>query len=215
MPNKLQGVISCYDEYTLFHNILPNGELGAGKNLTVENLKSIYKVLKMKDSEFMKFKNIIPENVLWFDQFDESVIFYTQPQMKELLFKVRNHDIKNGLYKVPFLLWVYKNKRLKVYALKTKPSKIEDTLYHAPFMNINSLGDVCMGNVKYAEGKHTFDELIEDIETKFFNSYFTHTNHDNLLQMNYLKFLEENIDNKNVSFSKLLVKNNLTIKDIL
>lgn len=212
--NNLKAIITYYGNNAFFHHV-NDGKVGPAMNLTDESIKLVFKSsLKGRKAEFMKFKNIIPKNVLNFDPMDGSILFYTEPCMKTLYFS-KSLDIPSGEYKVPFLLWKYSNKSLAVYALKRAPKSIEDKLFNAPFMNINQLGGVCMGNVKYGNEEKFYDILMEDIIDKFFNSVFTHTNHDNLMQMNYLTFLKEYKGNKNVSFSNLLVDSKQKIKDIL
>lgn len=212
--NELKGVITCYSNNTFFHHV-KDGELGPATNLTDANIKTIFKsTLKGKKIDFMKFKGIIPKNVLHFDSMDGSIIFYTEPMFKTLYF-TKQLDIPSAEYKIPFLLWKYKNKSLSVFALKKTPKSEKEKLHHAPFMNINTVGNVCMGSVSYGKEENFYDSLMEDIVEKFFDSNFSHTNHDNLLKMNYTKFLKEHAGDKNLSYSKILVENKKTIKDIL
>ena len=116
---------------------------------------------------------------------------------------------------MPFLLWNYKNENLQIFALKRKPTKDTDDLYNAPFMNVSSNGLVCMGNVKYGQETKYFEDLIDDIVFKFYNSIFTHTNNNNLLTINYQDFLKNHKNDKNLSYAHLLVKNNFKILDLL
>ena len=141
--NELKAIIAYYGQYTFYHAV-ENGELGPATNLTHESIKSIFKstVKGVKEKIiFMKWKSFIPENVLHFDILNNSIIFYTKPTFKKLLF-AKHTNIPSAEYKIPFLLWKYKNRQLDVYALKKKPTSEKDILYHAPFMNINSRGNV-------------------------------------------------------------------------
>lgn len=214
--NNLKGIIACYDTYTFYHHV-ENGELGPATNLTHDNIKTIFKTTIKGAKEkimFMKWKSLIPENVLHFDIMNNSIIFYTQPTFRKLFFS-DSLAIKSANYKIPFLLWVYKNKSLSVFALKKKPTSADETLYQAPFMNISGSGSVCMGNVKYGNEENYFDFLMEDIVDKFFNSFFSHTNCDKLLKMNYLTFLEKHAEDKDFSYAKYLVETNKKISDLL
>lgn len=215
--SKLKGIISIYDTHTIFQK--PNfetGKLGVPKNMTLASIRKIFKLdLEYGNNKFMRFKDgIIPDNVVNFDAFKEEIIFYTKPDYRKLFFKT-HLKIEDNFYKIPYLLWVYKNKNLKVFALKTKIKSSKDILYNAPFMNVSSNGSVCMGNVKYGNESEFFDLLMEDIIDKFFNSYFTHTNNSNLLKMNYSTFLEKHANDKNLSYSGLLVQSNCKLKEIL
>lgn len=214
--NQLNGIIACYDTYTLYHHVT-DGQLGPATNLTHESIKLIFKsTIKQAKQKiiFMKWKSLIPENVLHFDANENSVIFYTQPMFKKLFFS-EDLKIQSAHYKTPFLLWKYKNGKLSVFALKKKPVSENEELYHAPFMNISRIGDVCMGSVKYGNEENYFDFLIEDIVDKFFNSYFSHTNHNDLLKMNYMDFLKNHAENKDFSFAKYLVETKKQIKSLL
>lgn len=212
--NHLKGIIACYEKHVFFHSI-ENGELGPATNLSMDSIRGLFKItMKDKKGSFMKFKSLIPENVLTFDSFDGSIIFYTEPMYKPLIF-AETLGIPSAYYKIPFLLWSYKNKLLSVYALKTKPKGEDDILYNAPFMNINSSGSVCMGNVKFGGEKESFEKLMEDIVDKFFNSAFTHTSNNNLLKMNYQTFLKNHANDKNLSYAKLLYPSKYKIKDLL
>ena len=82
-------------------------------------------------------------------------------------------------------------------------------------MNVSSNGSVCMGNVKYGQETKYFEDLIDDIVFKFYNSIFTHTNNNKLLTINYQDFLKNHKNDKNLSYAHLLVKNNFKILDLL
>ena len=217
MVNRLKSVIAVYNDFTLFHKY-ENGVLGPGTNIRMRNIKSIFKhTMLEKNQSFMSFKSIIPENILSFDPIDGNVMFYTKPEMQTLFFsKDLNLDVKpTDKFKMPFLLWNYKNENLQIFALKRKPTKDTDDLYNAPFMNVSSNGSVCMGNVKYGQETKYFEDLIDDIVFKFYNSIFTHTNNNNLLTINYLHFLKKYKNDKNVSYANLLVKSNYKIHHLL
>ena len=210
---KLKGILTCYEKNAFYHKY-EDGQLGPAENITLRVLNKFFKLSKSdKKNSFMKFRGIIPENVLHFDIFDNSIMFYTRPQYRELFFE-RHLGIPTSKYRIPFLLWIYKGRNLKVFALKSKP-KIDSELYQAPFMNISDSGSVCMGNVKYGNEENYFDDLMQDITDKFFNSLFTHTNTDRLLKMNYLTYLKEYANKQGYNFSELLVETKYKLKDFL
>lgn len=70
---------------------------------------------------------------------------------------------------------------LKVAALRynRRPTST-DTLYHAPFGNIYGDGRVCLGSMMTPRVIN--NETIKAIETEFFSTKFTHTNHDKILR---------------------------------
>lgn len=212
--NKLKAVIAIYDKFSFFHHV-EDGELGPANNLTMDSIKHVFlRNLKRKSDMLIGWKGIIPSNVLAFDQLSKSIMFYTEPGYRQMFFS-KELDVPNAHYKQPFLLWKYEDGKVYVFALKTKPKDEDAILYQAPFMNVSGNGGVCMGNVSFGNEEKYFDDLMEDIVEKFYNSYFTHTNCNKLLHMNYMDFLKKHAFDKDVRFAKLLVETKQKIKDLL
>lgn len=210
--NNLKAVISIYDNISLFHEVV-DGELGPATNLTMDNIKymirNAYK--KRKDVE-LKWKGIIPENVLSFDAYSDSVLFYTKPDYRTMHFKEGNIT---GKWKQPFLLWRIKDRSLSVWAMKKKPRDEKEPLYQAPLMNVSLSGSVCTGTVSMPEANNTFDEFMDKTIETFYNSLFTHANADPLLRMPYDDFIINHEGDRDFKFAQYLVPINKTIEDIL
>ncbi len=212
---NLKAIIAIYDNISLFHHVEDN-ELGPATNLTMDSVKLLLRgISKKKIKTSISWKSIIPENVLQFNPEKRSVLFYTEPCFRKMHFRIEKTNAFSGMWKQPFLLWKFEKETLSVWALKTKPRSEDDDLYQAPFLNVYSSGIVCMGNVDFGNEENYFDDLINDLVDQFYNSFFTHTNVDELLKMNYMDFILNHSGDKNFKFAKYLVKTNYKIKDIL
>lgn len=77
-------------------------------------------------------------------------------------------NIKDGIKKLPFILFIVKDDKLITYAYK-EWKEDETILYYLPLHNIHSGNDVCMGNVslKYTSND-SFKTFIAKIEYLFF-----------------------------------------------
>lgn len=210
---KLKFLIAVYDGGNMaYHNYdKENDCLGAPEQLTTGSTKHLFKFVKGQkmDHDYSFGSNIIPNEVLYFKSDEKYIIWYTKPCVKEILFK--NELIKSGEFPIPYLLWSLKGKSLYVNALYRKPKSLEDTLYQAPFMNVSSSGSVCMGSANFSSSSINYMEIIEKIESAFFNSYFTHTNENSLLNGNFIELLEEMRNTKKFN-NKLLIKKKDKIK---
>ena len=110
---------------------------------------------------------------------------YRRKQAEQLF---TDDKIKNGVYPVPKLLWKFYKGSLDIFAYKIEKGKI--VLYNAPFLNTSTHGDVCSGSIKYDFNTFDYLKIIQIIESKFYNSYFTHTNNDKLIKINLLDFYQ-------------------------
>lgn len=209
--SNLKSVIAIYEDAAFYHNVNQKGNLGAAQNLTIRAIKTLFRAnLEESKSKMIGFLGLIPENVLYYDPFGDHIIFYTKPDYRTLFFK----SFPTAKYRIPYLLWVFENNRLSVFALKTKPKNLKAELFNAPFMNVYSSGNVCMGTVSMDIEYSNYDSLMESIIDKFFNSFFTHTNNDNLLKINYQNFLEKYANKNDYNFSKLLYPTGLKLESI-
>ena len=210
----INSVIIGYSDNVIYYDVNPKTqELSTPKNLTMKNLKNIFRFLNKEAVSLFKFKDIIPENVLHFNELTGTIIFYTKPKKQPFLFK--KNDFKNAIYRVPHLLWKYEPGKVWVYALKSKPKNVDAVLFNAPFMNVYPDGSVCTGTIEFDEELYCFDDIMKEVENKFFSSYFTHTNNEDLLQMNYATFLKEYANTQTMNYSKLLVESKQTLKNLL
>lgn len=211
---KLIGVISVYDSLVLYHeNNTNTNELSAGKLLTKEGMKKIFKFLNSdSDMGSFTFSGLVPENILKYNLENGDMVFYTKPQRRVMIFK--NEALKSDEFNIPYVLWVYKNGNLSVYALKKKPTKENDILYMAPFFNTSGSGAVCMGNVQFKNRTGKIDGFSDQLQELFFNSVFTHTNNNELATENIIEVYEK-AKSKDFVWNNYLLKTKLTLKDVL
>ena len=177
-----QNVDSAYAE---IHDIDNNGEFGTGRPLRKSELISFNIIAKNEDK--ILEKSCFPyRNILGFksNPMETTVAWIYPAQKVNLLYRENVKGIKSGIYHIPNIVFVSNGNSVDVYAIKRKDilNLSEDTiLYHAPFMNIGSRGDVCMGSAK-VEDYDTVTEMIDSVEQAFFQSIFTHTNHNNIVE---------------------------------
>ena len=171
-----------------------------------------------KRKDFLKCKNMLPENILYIDQQkDGCAIWYTPSQKAQLFFK-ENLGIPSGQANVPPLVWKASKEQLHLYALvENKRPKENSPLCYAPFFNIHSDGRVCMGTVDVGiENDCPLEEFIKCWEAYFWDSYFSHMIGDHSpVKGNIVQLWKEQINTKRKFPTDLLIKKNETLKDIL
>lgn len=103
---------------------------------------------------YLKSKGLLPSNVLYVNQQANGyAVWYTPPQEVNLFF-VDGLKIPSGKYHIPAMLWKANADLLSVYGLKGKAKPTEQTKScHAPYLNVYSGGNVCMGTVQINIGK--------------------------------------------------------------
>ena len=117
---------------------------------------------------------------------------------------------------MPYLVWKLKENKLSVFSSKEIPDK-NTPLFHAPFLNIDDIGSVCMGKSDFISNNNNYEIIIEKVEKAFFTSIFTHTNHNNIIanNNNIVQVYQEQINNVNKGFDhNLLNPINKNLKDI-
>ena len=191
-------LISSYDAYSDTYSDF--------KPITEETFETLNKFFKKKINQKKYFiKGMIPRNIHYFDVESLHVIWTTEEKQMEQLFT--DDKIENGFYPVPKLLWKFHKGNLSIYAYKIEKGKI--VLYNAPFLNTSLNGSVCSGSIKYDFDTFDYAKIIQIIESKFYNSYFTHTNNDKLLKINLLEFYQTYLNAKKFP-NNLLIKSNIS-----
>lgn len=198
-----------------------NGNLVNAHPLTVREAQTLAKALnteKESDKTFLKPKGIIPANVLYIDPSKNgSAVWFTPPQQRQLFF-IRSLNIPNGKAYVPPMVWKADRTGLSVYAVASGTRPKESTpLYYAPFLNLYENNKVCMGTVDVAIKKSaSLEEFMQTWEDSFFNSYFSHLiNEHNPVKGNCVTLWKELIETQKPFPKDVLVKNRLTLKDLL
>ena len=195
-----------------------NEVLGAEIPFTKESAKKIFSLFENYKYEKKDFEGLIPNEIIYAkDSINKGLqlVWSVKKGNRKLFYSEENE--KQGLltkeYLLPTLIFKYSNKSLSVFAIvDNERINADSELYQAPFFNVNSYGNVCMGNVNInlVEKFKTFDKCKDFLENSFFNSFFTHSNSDNI-NKEYLLSLEMNkvFNNKN------LIKTNYNLTSIL
>lgn len=216
--SQLEFIIAHYNSHTCIHMAdEKNDGIGAAQPISVEAAKAIVKHIDKGEvnRENIDFEGLIPTNVVRYRTEERFIIWQTPPQLKYLIFSDKL-SIESGVYPIPPLLWKLVGTSLKVFALKEPLQSVEDTVYQAPFLNVDENGSVCMGNAEIDNHLDTYEEVLEQADRAFFNSVFTHTNCDLLANRNISDILAEQAEKKLKTFdTELLVETNQSINSIL
>lgn len=190
-----------------------NGVIDAEVPFDEETAKSIFSLFNTYKHQYKTFSGIIPKNILIAKDDIESgleLMFFVEKKERNLFFK--NDAFFDGVYKLPTILFHYKQNKLFVYAIADTKSIDENTeLFHTPFLNVYNNNSVCMGNVNLSKLKNliSFESCINLIELAFFNSFFTHSNNDNIDFVSYLNTLNttKSYTNQNLISTYKTIKN--------
>lgn len=167
------------DLYLEHYDMDENGCPVNPRPLTVKEAQGLAKALdtrKEAAKAFLKPKGLLPNNVLHINPAENgSVIWYSKPQARKLHF-TESLGLASQELPVPALVWAADKSRLYVFALKRKGKPRLDTpLYNAPFFNLYSNGNVCMGSVDVRiSPSATLEDFMAAWEGYFFGSYFSH-----------------------------------------
>ncbi|MBB4807170.1 PRTRC genetic system protein B [Chryseobacterium defluvii] len=171
---------------------------------------------KEKSKAFLKPESILPTHVLYINPTEKgSVIWYTKAKKVKLFF-TESLEIPNGIAHTPPMLWMASKQHLTVFALTSDKRPTEKTvLYHAPFFNVYENGSVCMGTVNIdIKNSASVEEFICAWESYFFNSRFSHLNH-NPTNSNCVNLWKELMDTDKIFPKEILKKTNKTLKNLL
>ena len=168
-------------------------------------------------TDYLKSRSIMPKNVLFIDPAKLGfAVWQTPPQEVSIFFK-KDLGIACGKAHVPALVWKATQSELKIFALADKKPVTEKTpLHYAPFFNINSDSEVCMGTVDIDVDGSFLEEFMSSWESYFFNSYFSHLfDAHNPVKTNIVQLWNSLVNTGKPFPSDVLIKSKFTIKDLL
>ena len=183
---------------------IENNSIGAEipfDNECLIDLKESVNTIDATHKKELCFKSIIPKNIVCFQ--NNNIIWTVNETKKHLYF---DNDIKlnDGYYHLPKLLFAFINKTLFVYAIKNGAIQENTELFNAPFLNVYQNGSICMGNVNTDISKFSYiEDAIQYLESAFFKSIFTHTNHNKIIKGNIISYFQE-LKNTSFNSNKLL-----------
>ncbi|MES2062541.1 MAG: PRTRC system protein B [Bacteroidota bacterium] len=168
-------------------------------------------------TDYLKSRGIMPKNVLFIDPAKFGfAIWYTPPQEVSLFFK-KQLGIDCGKALVPGLVWKATQTDLEIFALAdNKPITEETVLFYAPFFNINSDSEVCMGTVDIDVNGSFLEEFMSSWESYFFNSYFSHLFDGHIpVKTNIIQLWNSLINTGKPFPAETLIKSKSILKDLL
>lgn len=150
---------------------IKNGTILEGSPLTRKEVVNLCKITMPRVKGELR---IIPEEMIAYSELDKCMIWWREEKKEKIHFNPRT-GIKSGECPLPAIVFVVKDKRLYVWAIKTNKRPTEETeLYNPPFFNITASG-VCMGNMKVPDKSDH-----KEWERLFFRSEFTTEGEQNL-----------------------------------
>lgn len=207
------------DTYVEHFDMDKNGNPINAHPLSERETKILAKSLnteKEKSKAFLKTESILPTHVLYINPIEKgSVIWYTKARKTNLFF-TESLEIPNGTASIPAMLWMASKHHLTVFALISDKRPTEKTvLYDAPFFNVYENGSVCMGTVNVdIKNSASVEEFIRAWESYFFNSRFSHLNH-NPTNSNCVNLWKELVNTDKTFPKEILKKTNKILKNIL
>lgn len=207
------------DTYVEHFDMDKNGNPINAHPLSEREAKILAKSLnteKEKSKTFLKPESILPTHVLYINPTEKgSVIWYTKAKKVKLFF-TESLEIPNGVAHTPPMLWMASKQHLTVFALTSDKRPTEKTvLFHAPFFNVYENGSVCMGTVNVdIKNSASVEEFIRAWENYFFNSRFSHLNH-NPTNSNCVNLWKELVNTDKTFPKEILKKTNKTLKNLL
>ncbi len=165
------------DAYATKHPIeLMDGKpmIRPGSPLTEGDYKALIEGLKPKDRPSIEWNDpaILARGM-------GRLIWWTPPRKRAMFFKASSHSLVEfsgkGTCPTPGLVFMAAARTLHVFAFKGDAAPTRQTqLFQAPFFNVWSNGQVCVGNAMLPEDDQRND--LEAWERFFFGSNFTHPN---------------------------------------
>lgn len=221
-PEKAMLIYTAPDKsaYVESYDISPSGSPVNPHPLSERECAQLVKSLTPSvrfEGSFLQPSGLIPPNVLYLSWTGRYAVWYTAARRIDLKF-TESLGIPSGEASIPPLVWKAGKNSLQLFALRdTKKINEQASLYHAPFFNVFSTGDVCMGTVKVDLPEDTtLEDFMAIWETCFFNSYFSHSMEGHSpTRMNIVQLWQKLIGRKTAFPAEELLKTKLTIKSLL
>lgn len=210
--------------YVTKHDVDVQGKIKAGAFVEPDSVKNMVNDALSKISVINHNNNIdfIPEHVL-VDK-PTRTVWYRPASTKDLLFKFgkKQHTVLAAL---PSLLFIRDQTELRIFALNSneRPTP-KSKLFHAPLMNINGQGSLCLGDAILPESISAIEETLVQTEECFFNCYSGHINHQHTLKNNsgsvstndLFEYFTKNEKNKVCTFNTSdLMPTHKTLQEVL
>ena len=209
--------------FVTHHAIDRNGQIQAGEFVTAESVlemtqKALLETITIRQRNRSDF---IPEHLL-VDKPTQTV-WYRPSCSRKLLFKFGNKQ-QNIQAKLPALLFIRNLHDFRIFALDSdlRPTQ-KSTIYHAPLMNINGAGILCLGDARLPEIIASDEDTLLKTEDCFFGCFSGHINHSNTLNIKsnittnelFKYFVEQEKQGIDTFDNSVLASTNKTLKEII
>ncbi len=209
------------DVYVEAYDMDDNGRPVNAHPLSIKETAELAECLstsKDLNNQFLTSKGLLPDNILYVRANRQGfAIWFTRSQKVHLFFK-ETISVPCGEAYVPAIVWKADKDSLLVYALAndTKPT-INTPLYHAPFFNVYANGNVCMGSVDVEVEKNcSLEDFMEQWQSYFFNSYFSHMVSEHIpVRTNLIQLWNKQVSSKKKFPTDVLIKNRMAIKNLI
>lgn len=206
--------------YVEAYDIGKQGKPVNGHPLSIRECSELADALNTTDgvnTAFLKPKGLMPSNVCYINPERNGYAVWHTPGTEQTLFFTDTLGIPSGKCSLPPLVWKANRGILSVFAWDGDGNIHEDTtLYTAPFFNIYSDGNVCMGKVKIDITPFMgLENFMDAWMSYFFNSYFSHLLGGSPAKVNIVQ-LWKNLSGSGKPFPmEVLKETNFKLKDII
>ncbi len=123
------------------------------KDTTTRKIVSAMDVVHALASELTYSTGILPKNTIWWANTSAGPAYaiFEEPKIRKLAIQYSaNKSPRRYTIPIPPCVFVCQSGHApRVFAVKRRPTKLGDALYHAPFPNMSSNGTSCGGNNPY------------------------------------------------------------------
>lgn len=204
-------------DYATLHDALegPDGfQLGAGEALSADGLGKIAERLSGRQNS-----GFLHERMLSWGT--NSMAWWLPAGHRAVFFNTKDSELRDrsGCVPCPTLIFACAKGRWFVGALKgSQRPKAHDRVFHSPFLNVYEGGAICTGTAKVP--KSASSDSIEEWESAFFSSRFTHSNFRMEKQIDYpqgiMQFWVDMLDGKFSEFPEdLLMPMDMTVSEFV
>lgn len=163
-----------HDVIATGHEPLGDSTLGAGKVMSLDDLSRVIASHTGQTQTGVQWAN--PSVLL---DTDKLLVWSAAPQKRTLWFRVGETQAVDAIIPRTIFVVSRKTRSMSVFAAPAKKPTPDTNLYHSPYMNVGSSGQLCQGTARIPDDVSvTTDELLKGCEDALFDSLFTHKNHD-------------------------------------
>ena len=185
----------------------PKGhQMQEGVPLSKKTVSQLLSGLETNDLETYYCGGIFPQKLLHYQilNLEPRLIWYIPAGYYSLKFS-KDLNIPDGQCYLPTLVFKLSKGVLSVFAVKSNKPTESTKLYVAPFHNVFSGGNVCMGSAKVDKANDIL-HIMENYEEAFFNSKFTHLHSNGPPIKGNLNAVLTNLIKKKGKFDNKLLK---------